>query len=94
MYFMTDRYLQCEKISGSGSNPFRTRSQGSEICRTANLTNGPVRGKSPNPNLILRFGTVRFGFGPGSEPDHPITTDNEEIELRGRTLLENAGEKD
>ena len=48
----------CEhtKISGSGSNPVLTRSEGFGDCPNLNLNHRSGSGQHPNPNPKLRFG--------------------------------------
>ena len=77
------RVTECENskifyFNGSGSNTFRTRSEGSEFSRTLNGTVGPVLVSNPNPNPNLAFGPVRSGFGPWfrTEPSHHYVCSN------------------
>jgi hypothetical protein len=65
-------YFQLQKTTGSGSNLFRTRSQGFGILLNHKRNQWSSSGQNPNPNPNFRFGPVWFGFGLRfrTEPSH------------------------
>ena len=79
------------KTSGSGSNPVLMRSEGFGDCPNLDLNHRSSSGQHLNPNPKLRFGPVRFGFGPrfGTELCHHYSKVAQTIYQKLRTRTPN-----